>query len=113
MACGILEFEVDSHLKTAGDGDAIVVPSGGELPLPYGSDGRCFEVAWRIRLLDGWIYDTSFNIDDELQNDKSLDVASACIFWIMRCNLLQWNGWMLERLPVGHAGDGVAWLCFG
>ena len=108
MACGIFELEVNSHLKTAWDWGAIVVPSRGESPLPDGSDGRCFEVTGRIRLLDGWIYDTSFNIDDELQNDKSLDVASACIFRIIRRNLLQWNGRMLERLPVGHVGDGIA-----
>ena len=102
MVCGIFEFEINAHLKATGDRRAVVVSSGGELPLLDGTESRCFEVVWWIRLLDGRIYDMSININGKLQNDKSLDAASSCIFWIVWRNLLQKDGWMLERLPVGH-----------
>ena len=84
IAFGIFEDEINTHLKTTTNGCAFVVPSRGESPLLDGADGRCFEVALRIRLLDGRFYDTSINIYYKLQYDKSIDAASACIFWINR-----------------------------
>ena len=100
IAFGIFEDEIDTHLKTTTDGCAFVVPSRGESPLLDGADGRCFEVALRIRLLDGRFHDTSINIYYKLQYDKSIDAASACIFWISWYRMVYENRRKFERLAV-------------
>ena len=82
MGNRIFEYEIKTYLKTAGNWRAFVIPSRVEPPLLDGAEGRCLEVALRIRLVDGRFNDTSINIDCKLQYDKSFNAASACIFWI-------------------------------